>query len=92
MSSSRGIVPETAETAANHAVGLAERCVERMAVADPGIQRDITRYFADDTATVAEAIQVATMGPGVPPDWVSAVALRMSAAWDALSRALRGVA
>lgn len=87
----RAIVPDTAETAANYAVAVAGKCVVRITETDPSMHRDLVRYFADNAATVAKAVQVATYGPGAPPDWVSAAAIGMSDAWGDLSRALRGV-
>lgn len=91
MSASRGIVPESAETAAQYHVGVAAKCAARVTETHPSMHRDIVRYFAEHAAKVSEAIQVSTEGPGAPPDWVSAAATGMRDAWDDLSRALRGV-
>ena len=92
MNSSRTIVPESAGTAANYALGAARNCVVRMAELDPGYQRELVRGFAAYMQTVCEAIEIASRGPGAPPDWVSAVTIGASDAWDALGRALRGIA
>lgn len=90
MSASRGIAPESAETAAHHAIDQMVPLIARLALDAAPFRRDYCRYFVENAQTVAEAVKVATYGPGDPPDWLPRVTERMSAAWDLLGRALRG--